>query len=313
MIAGSGTDDLGGLRPGRDRACASQGLDVAPASMLSVPSETIERAPSAKRPPYGWAAAIIIVGLGVSAFHLPDQMRSHVRGLADRLAVVAGFGVDHIAVVGHNHTSMADIVRVLDLNKERSLLGYDATEVRSKVKRLPWVETARVVHILPDTMSIEIQERQPFAIWQYNGKHFLVDRNGNTLMPFSGSVHESEYALVVGRGAEIHARSFLELLALYPEIKKKTIAAVRVADRRWNIALSSGKKVLLPESGVRGALGTLKALLASNNRLATSVSSIDLRIPARPTLRLASGVDKALRDRKDARRAAALLLAGGRS
>lgn len=301
VIAATGADDLGGLRPGRDRVTAT--------------SNNAARHPMQEpaRAPWGWMGLIVLTGIVLSLFHLPHAMKAEARGLADRVAVAAGFAVDHVAVVGHNNTPMSEIVRVLDLDTDRSLLAYNREDVSRKLRGLRWVDSVRVVHILPDTVSIEITERTPFAIWQNKGRYFLVDRGGHTLSPFNGPVPDARFPLVVGKGAGMAAGALMEAMARHQDIKRRVKAYVRVADRRWTLVFNSGKKIFLPEVGIRTALTTLDVLLSTPATSQRNVSLIDLRIPARPTMRLNTATSRQLDSMKRARRAAARILSGKRS
>ncbi len=309
LLAGAGSDDLGELRPGRERV----GVIGKQMSAFEIPQRRIAGRTSKPRRPYGWITMTALAALTISLFHLPSATQARLIVWLDSFAVSAGLAVDHIAVVGHNKTTMDDIASALDLEVDKSLLGFNGTDVRAKLLRLPWVNTVRVGHILPDTLSIEISERVPAAIWQHEGQHYLVDRNGHTLGRYHGDVPQTKYPLVVGKGAGVTAGSFLDAIARHPSLARQMTAGVRVADRRWNLILKSGKKILLPENGLQTALGTLEALFARKTLRGNDITVIDLRIPARPTLRLAATAAKALRDRKEARRAAMILLTRGAS
>ena len=304
LISKKRSDGLSDLRPGRE----IQSSTIRP--------NTLRRAVVTRRSrrlPIFWPTmSLLAICAGVSAF-MPPAMHGQVRSLADSLAVSLGLAVDHVAVVGHNHTSMREIADVLTLDVDQSLLAFDSAEVRRKLGHLPWVETARVSHILPDMLSIEIVERLPFAVWQSDGIRYLVDRSGKTLSRVDQTQHLTALPLVVGKGAGVGAGRFLDVLRQYPGVAERVTASVRVADRRWNLKLSSGEKILLPESNLRGALATLAAILSNKSIRNRTISLIDLRIPERPTLRLNSRVGARLAAMTAKRRAAAVARSGGAS
>jgi cell division protein FtsQ len=76
-------------------------------------------------------------------------------------------------------------------------------------------------------------------------------------------------------------------------------ASVMVAERRWNLRLTNGIDVRLPESDVRGALDRLMALDRDKKLLSRDITMIDLRLPDRVTVRLsdtaAAARDEALK------------------
>jgi len=312
LIEGSRSNDLGDLRPGRERTTPGSSSDILAADARDFSRPVFNGHGRSRKFPLGWLVIALIAACSVASVYLPHSMQVDARILADKVAVAAGFGVDHVAVVGHNKTSMHEISAALDLDTQRSLLAFDGAEVRRKLATLPWVETVRVAHILPDTLSIAIIERTPFAVWQRNGQQLLVDRAGNTLGPVDTMSRTQHLPLVVGKGAGVHAGTFIEHVSQHPEVARRMMAAVRVADRRWNIQFRTGEKILLPETGLRSALSTLQGLIADDALKGARVAHVDLRIAARPTLRLQKDVSRILAAMK-ARRHAAAARQGGSS
>jgi cell division protein FtsQ len=78
----------------------------------------------------------------------------------------------------------------------------------------------------------------------------------------------------------------LALLDKYPLVRDKLQAAVLVAERRWNLALSNGIDVRLPEAGVEQALDLLLKLDHDDKILTRDITAIDLRLPDRVTVQL---------------------------
>ncbi len=214
-------------------------------------------------------------GLGLSA-----------RAIAalDRLAVAAGLDVSEVAVVGYYHTALEDILAALELDEPKSLLAFDAAAARKRIEALDWVARARMIYVLPDALAIEVRERKPFAVWQNRGLLFLIDREGRTLEPVSPHDYK-ELPFIVGEGAPEAAPALLARLARHPEITQRVEAMVRVAERRWNLALKDGVEVALPEENVERALARLADLQRQNRILDRAVARIDLRIAGRVYIR----------------------------
>ena len=73
--------------------------------------------------------------------------------------------------------------------------------------------------------------------------------------------------LVVGKGAETHAKTFLAMVANYPRIRSEVKAVVFVGERRWNLRLAGGLDVRLPEAGVEAALDRLIRLVPARGQV----------------------------------------------
>jgi cell division protein FtsQ len=98
---------------------------------------------------------------------------------------------------------------------------------------------------------------------------------------------------VVGRGAERQAKDFIRLIDRYPEIRSTLRASVLVADRRWNLRLTNGMDVRLPETDPQSALDRLVALDREKKLLSRDITTVDLRLPDRITVRLSDAAAQA--------------------
>ena len=54
----------------------------------------------------------------------------------------------------------------------------DLDLIREQLLAIGWVKEARVSRRLPDTIAIDIVEREPAAIWQNRGRLSLIDADG---------------------------------------------------------------------------------------------------------------------------------------
>jgi cell division protein FtsQ len=204
----------------------------------------------------------------------------------DQLLVASGFGIKDVKINGGKETSEIAVLEQLDL--AGSLIGFDVEDAQKRLAQLPWVERASVRKFYPGTLSIEIAEHKPFALWQRGGDVFVIDKTGTEIIPFD----ESRFAklpLMVGGGANETAQSFLADLLSEPDIAGQMRAAVLVAGRRWDLHLDNGVTVKLPEKGAREALQRLVKLNSERQLLARDVSVVDLRLPDRVTVRLPEG------------------------
>ena len=71
------------------------------------------------------------------------------------------------------------------------------------------------------------------------------------------------------------------------------LAAVLIAERRWNLRLKNGIDVRLPESGVDQALAELITLDHDKKLMSRDLVAIDLRLPDRITVRLSDAAAQA--------------------
>ncbi len=135
----------------------------------------------------------------------------------------------------------------------------------------------------------------------------MIAADGTVLEPFV----ENRYLglpLVVGRDAERQAKDFLAVVDRYPDIRSALRASILVADRRWDLRLTNGINVQLPESDIAAALDRLVQLDHDNRLLSRDIIVVDLRLPDRVTVRLS---DAAAAARDDALKATLKRKKGG--
>jgi cell division protein FtsQ len=85
--------------------------------------------------------------------------------------------------------------------------------------------------------------------------------------------------LLGGAGAPEHVGELLLLLAYEPTVARQLRAAVWVAQRRWNLILTNGVEIWLPEEDAVAALQQLAKLDGQYRLLAREFGVVDLRLP----------------------------------
>jgi cell division protein FtsQ len=232
------------------------------------------------------AALLVVgsVGYGVSAGGHVAEIASEVRHACDALANGAGLRIAAVALSGDNEVGRAAILDLAGIDDDSSLLCLDAALARQALTRNPWIAEASVLKLYPGRLQIGIRERTPLALWQKDGRVFVIAADGTVLENFNGRF--ATLPLVVGEGAASQARDFLDIVGRYPLLRDAIEACVLVAQRRWNLRLKSGIDVRLPDSDVEQALQTLVALDRDKKILSRDITAIDLRLPDRVIVRL---------------------------
>ena len=143
----------------------------------------------------------------------------------------------------------------------------------------------------PNRIEIEVTEREAFALWQRNGKLAIVARDGTVLEEVAE--RPEKLPLVVGMGAAKAAHDFLSVLDRFPAIKAEVYGAVYVAERRWNLRLTNGMDVRLPESNLIAAFEQLTKLSRDQKVFSRDIDIIDLRIPGQVIVRMSDAAASA--------------------
>ena len=235
------------------------------------------------------AASVAVIGL-IVVFHSTAPRGasggsvSTMRERIGAMTAASGLRVKDIVIEGRANTPEPLLHAAIGVSRGDPILGFSLEELRARIETIPWVEKATVERRLPGTLVINLQERRPYAIWQNQGKYVLVDRTGQVVA--DQDVAEFRHLpLIVGMGAPNAAANLLDALRERPSLAEKIAASVRVGERRWNLRMTSGTDVMLPEGHEVAALDRLIQLQQEHAVLDRPLVAIDLRLPDRMVFR----------------------------
>lgn len=260
-------------------------------------------------PGVGLIATIVLMllscGFGaVRGGHLPSILATLAQ-TRDGLANQAGFRIASVAVSGLKHVTREEVLAAAGVGEDTALLFLDVEQARAQLKRNPRIAEATVRKLYPDRLDITLEEREAFALWQVEGRVSVIAADG-TVVSAQAEPQLALLPFVVGRGAQLRARTFLGLLDRYPAVREQVRASIFIAERRWNLRLKNGIDIRLPETDVAQALARLAALDRDRKLLTRDIVAVDLRLPDRVTVRLsdeaASARAAALEARKPKRK-----------
>lgn len=228
-------------------------------------------------------ALCVFVALAVGAHQIgqgPTWRERLGRATAD-----IGLTVQHVEITGRDKTPESLLRAAIGVAQGDPIVSFSVADARARIESIAWVRSAIVERVLPGTIRVVLNERRPFAVWQNQGKFTLIDHAGSVVTDSDISAFADKLPLVVGTGAPGNAGVLLDAINAYPDISTRMIAAVRVGERRWNLCMTSGANVLLPEGAEVPALAKLAELQTSKSILERPMQEIDLRLPDRLRLR----------------------------
>lgn len=85
---------------------------------------------------------------------------------------------DNIEISGVRNAARAQVMDVIGGDIGRNIFFVPLDERKKQLERIPWVESATVMRLLPNRIAISIQERTPVAFVQINSKISLIDAHG---------------------------------------------------------------------------------------------------------------------------------------
>lgn len=207
-------------------------------------------------------------------------------GSTEAIGRMAGLTVQDVTLEGRQNTPLELVRAALGVTRGDPILAFSPREAQERLESIAWVETAHVERRLPGSIVVRIQERRPFAIWQFEGRFRVIDREGTVVSDRIGEF--GPLPLLVGAGANKAGPGMVELLRGLPELRDRAQALIRVGDRRWNVVLRNGTVVKLPEQQEAAALRRLLEFHAGSAVLDRPVAGIDLRFSDRVVVDLAT-------------------------
>lgn len=247
---------------------------------------------------YAAVAALVLGSSAAGAWYIGREGRlpTIVAQTESRIATVGAqfnLTVESVQVVGRDRADPQAILAALGVKRGSPILAVDLDAAKARLEAVPWIRSAAIERLLPDTLYVRISERVPLALWQHDGTFDLVDQDGNVI-PHADVAAYPALPQVVGDDAPAATPDLLALMAAEPALQRRVAAAVRVGGRRWNIDFDNGIEVALPEAGAVDAWHRLAALDRSDRLLERDVQAIDMRLPDRLVLRLAPDIAKSL-------------------
>ncbi len=308
-IRRGGTSRLSPRKPanGRRRTIKTQSAVDKLIAALPISDATVQKLAT-----FGIVAIVGASVVGVAMFlGLPAMAKAEFADAAKR----AGFEVAKVEVRGVERMDELSVYNIALGQVDRSMVAVDLPKLRSDLMTLGWVKDARVSRRLPDTLVVDIVERQPIAVWQHEGQLSLIDVGGTVLQRVDVA-QMPDLPLVVGPNANRQTGRLNQLMDAAPALKPMLAGATWVGDRRWDLRFQSGETLLLPEGAEpsAAALVNFARMDGVNRLLGRGIVRFDMRDPDKFVLRLPKDrvgkTDDAASDESDAKAAKAAVASG---
>lgn len=188
----------------------------------------------------------------------------------------AGFKIQNVTIEGRVNTDREKLKSLIDVEKGEPIFAENLDDIRKRLESISWVKTARVERRLPDTLYIHLEERQPLALWQKDGKLAVVDAEG-VVLTNQNLDKFSDLLIIVGEDAPQNAPDLVGMIAAEPEVQKRVESAKWIGNRRWDLVLQNDLIVRLPEEDAGMALRRLADAQKDESIMDRKIESIDLR------------------------------------
>ncbi len=233
----------------------------------------------------GLAAALLLAfSLGLTAMMVRDnvvaEQFNRLMQSVYEFSAKRGLFVEDVIVEGNYRTSYDDLITALNLSENESILGIDIDKLQQQIEQLTWVRRCVVRRsFFPNNILVHIEERQVQAVWQYEGRYYPVDTEGNVI-EVEDYEPDTPVLVLTGEGAPQHLTELVKVLNTDEELASRVKAAVYVSNRRWNLIFDSvnhGITVKLPEKKFAEAYQKIALLNKRQGIFKRKLTSLDVR------------------------------------
>jgi cell division protein FtsQ len=245
-------------------------------------------------------ALFAVLGLGIAGALTARSMLLH-----DERFVIPSSAA--IAIEGNQHVTKAQLLSIFGEDVDRNIFTVSLAERRAELERLPWVEHATVMRLLPDHMRVSIVERTPVAFVRQGGHIGLVDKSGVLMDMVSGTGSSAgarySFPVVIGIAANDPLSTRLARMKIFGRFTRELDGGgAKISEGLSEVDLSDPEdvKALIPDehSEVLVHFGDVdfidryqkyKAHLAEWRAQYPKLSSVDMRYERQVVLEMQAG------------------------
>jgi len=163
----------------------------------------------------------------------------------------------------YTHVSAEQIRAAATTQLGKGFFALDLDDVRAAVARLPWVASVEARKRWPDTLILQVRERQPFARW---GAARLIDRDGALFSVPGGNALQRLPQLEGPDDAQAQVVEFYTGLVHEFSGSGLILSGVSLSARgSWTLTLANGAQILLGHKQTDARLARFLAVLPQLN------------------------------------------------
>nr|WP_237168371.1 cell division protein FtsQ/DivIB [Paracoccus shandongensis] len=242
------------------------------------------------------ALAILIGGLWLADPDRRALLSDGVQQVMDKIQNRKEFQVTTMVVEGASPVVDAALRQMLPVDLPASSFDIDLAALRLQVMQLDVIESVDLRIKPGGILSAVVKEREPAILWRHARGIEILDRTGHRVASVTSRDVRADLPLIAGEGADLAVPEALSLIDAAGPILPRVRGLVRKGERRWDLVLDQGQKIMLPATGAVIALQAAMALDKAQDMLGRDITTVDLRDPSRPVLRLGMDARNTIRE-----------------
>lgn len=215
-----------------------------------------------------------------------DALRLWVVEIKNEIQTRPEFMVNLMRIDGAAQSVSEDIREILPIDFPVSSFDLNLDDMRRTIAELPAVKDVTLRVTPKGVLQVNVTERVPVILWRTRDGLALLDEHGNYVGQAEKGADHLRLPLIVGDGADMAVPEALQLIAALGPLAPRTHGIVRMGERRWDVVLDRGQRILLPETGAVQALERVIVLHQAQYVMDRDLAHVDMRLGQRPTIRM---------------------------
>ncbi|MDO5620153.1 MAG: cell division protein FtsQ/DivIB [Paracoccus sp. (in: a-proteobacteria)] len=253
----------------------------------------------------GWRRAfriggpVLLVALLVGGWLADDGNRSAIGGwVQDRVQDVQhreAFMVKRMQIQGASPAVDEGLRAMLPVDLPASSFDLDLKALRQQALSLDAIETLDLRIKDGGVLEAIVTERTPAILWRHTGGIDMLDAGGHRVASVTTRELRQDLPLIAGLGGDKATPQALALFEIAGPILPRLRGLERWGERRWDVVLDNGQRIMLPADDAERALREFLVLNEKQDVLGRDVLAVDLRDGDRPMLRIGIAGQNGLR------------------
>lgn len=203
------------------------------------------------------------------------------------------FLVNFIKIKGANQALVNEIRSLMGLDLPISSYNVNLHELQSKIELMNAVKNVDL-YIAENIIYIQVQPREPAIYWLNTNGLELLDPDGVSMGIVESGRPNLDLPLIAGAGASIAIDEAFFIYSISNSFSDEILGLVRIGERRWDIILKNGRKIMLPADELTKVYKNLIMENKVKKLLSVNFSLLDLRNPNRMMIRRQKDVKEAV-------------------
>jgi len=229
------------------------------------------------------------LGFGLTYMSDPSRQEQFMRALSDVRNQIENrpeFRVNLLTIEGADRAVEEDIREIFPVHFPVSSFDLNLDQLRQVISDLPAVADVNLSIRKGGILAAELRLREPVALWRSRNGLSVIDIEGARISSADSRSDRAELPVVVGVGADTVVGEAIDIFTAANPLEPRLRGLVRMGERRWDVVLDRGQRILLPEENPVQALEQVIVLNQVQDMLARDLVVVDMRLAARPTLRM---------------------------